>query len=270
MADWQKLISRGNVEDRRSAGPMLGGVGLVGAIIVVAFSYFTNGGDLGKALQQLEGTAITQQNFQSEDLAKSDQYAEFAATVLGSNNDYWQQVFTANERTYAAPKLVLFRGLTQSGCGGASSQYGPHYCPIDSTIYLDETFFDELQARFKAKGGDVAEAYVIAHEVGHHVQNLLGSLEESQESQEKAINAELQADCYAGLWANSIADKGVFESNEVTEALDAAAAVGDDRIQQKTTGRINPESWTHGSSDQRVNAFNAGYTTGDPTKCSYN
>ncbi|MCC2632109.1 MAG: putative neutral zinc metallopeptidase, partial [Patescibacteria group bacterium] len=170
MADWSKIGSSGNVEDRRGAS-MVGGLGIVGTLIVLGFTYFSSGGDLGAVFDQLQGTGISQQQFQSTDLQKADDYPAFASAVLGSNNDLWQKVFSENGRRYEEPKLVLFRGLTQSACGGASSEIGPHYCPVDSTIYLDETFFDELQRRFNAKGGDVAEAYVIAHEVGHHVQN---------------------------------------------------------------------------------------------------
>jgi predicted metalloprotease len=155
----------------------------------------------------------------------------------------------------------------------ASSQVGPHYCPYDKKIYLDETFFDALVTELGASGGDVAEAYVIAHEVGHHVQNELGTLEAVNQSQdsEASINIELQADCFAGLWANSIKSAGVFDAGEIKEAMDAAAAVGDDHIQETVRGRVNPETWTHGSSEQRVKAFNTGYETGDLTSCnSYN
>jgi predicted metalloprotease len=166
--------------------------------------------------------------------------------------------------------LVLFRSATQSGCGLATSDVGPHYCPQDQTIYIDETFFIELQERFKAKGGDVAEAYVIAHEVGHHVQHQAGVLEQAQRSgtQSSAIATELQADCYAGAWANSIAHLGVFEQNEINEAIDAAAAVGDDRIQQSANGQVTPETWTHGSSAERVKWFTLGFESGDPNVCS--
>jgi predicted metalloprotease len=153
---------------------------------------------------------------------------------------------------------------------------GPHYCPLDKTIYLDETFFEELKNRFGAEGGDVAEAYVIAHEVGHHAQNELGIMSQVQKAQQSSgndanalsIKLELQADCFAGLWANSIKDQGVFEKGEIHEAMDAAAAVGDDRIQEKVIGYQNPESWTHGSSKERVEAFNKGYETGLLSSCN--
>ena len=160
-------------------------------------------------------------------------------------------------------------------CGTATSQVGPHYCPLDKTIYLDETFFDELTNRFGAQGGDVAEAYVIAHEVGHHAQNELGIMTQVYDMRESdpqgadsaSVKLELQADCFAGLWAHSIKDIGVFEAGEIREAIDAAAAVGDDRIQEKVTGYVNPESWTHGSSAQRAEWFNRGYEEGQLAAC---
>ena len=186
--------------------------------------------------------------------------------MLGSTDTLWADLFSRNGKPYRAPKLVLFRGTTPSGCGGASTDVGPHYCPRDETIYLDETFFDELRARFQARGGDVAEAYVIAHEAGHHAQNLLGTLDGARDN-ETSVKTELQADCFAGLWAHSIRDLGVFEPGEIAEALDAAAAVGDDRIQKAIDGRVHPETWTHGSSAERVRWFTRGYETGSLAAC---
>ena len=161
-------------------------------------------------LNQVQTQAPSSQ-LTSSDFEGADQYEVFASTVLGSNNDLWSRVFSQNGIQYREPKLVLFRSAVQEGCGVATSAAGPHYCPADQTIYLDETFFDELQTRFKAQGGDVAEAYVISHEVGHHVQNLLGVFDQiDPRDNEDSIRAELQADCFAGLWANSIRDIGVF------------------------------------------------------------
>jgi uncharacterized protein len=200
----------------------------------------------------------------------------FTETVLGSNDDLWAAIFAENGLTYAPPTLVLFREATGSACGGADARVGPHYCPLDETIYLDETFFGELQSRFGAEGGDVAEAYVIAHEVGHHVQNELDIMDEVQTMQQQtsgsernqlSVALELQADCFAGVWANSIRDAGVFLPGEIEEAMDAAAAVGDDRIQETVQGRVTPENWTHGSSEDRVAWFTAGFDTGDPAGC---
>jgi predicted metalloprotease len=270
MANWNNLGSRGDVEDRRGLGNtarLSGAASIVGIALLLLVNYF-NGGSVIDVLPQLLETQVgQQQNITTTDFDGADEYEVFASTVLGSTNDMWTELFAKNNLTYEKPTLVLFRGGTQSSCGGATSDVGPHYCPLDHTIYLDETFFDELQRRFGATGGDVAEAYVIAHEVGHHVQEELNTLEPDR-SNEDSIKTELQADCYAGLWAYSIKDLGVFEPDEIQEALDAAAAVGDDRIQKASTGRVNPESWTHGSSAQRVNAFNTGFEHGTLASCS--
>lgn len=284
MAFWGKIKSRGNVDDRRSNSPLAigSGLGVGGVILVLALSYFLNGSiDPGLVLDSINGLQNQQQtqNLSEEELnafAGADDYEMFVATVLGSNNEIWKFIFDQNNRQYQEPTVVLFRGATESACGYASSQMGPHYCPVDSTIYIDETFFDELQRRFKAQGGDVAEAYVIAHEVGHHVQNLLGTIEQVRAASQANPNAandlsiaqELQADCYAGLWAYHLKDKSVFEPGEINEALDAAAAVGDDNIQEKVSGSINPESWTHGSSEQRQYWFNIGFEQGSLTACN--
>jgi uncharacterized protein len=282
MARWDRLRSRGNVEDRRGmGGPMVaaGGVGGIGILVLLLMTFLGGGGvDLDQVLGQLQGgQAPPQGGVQAEEFQGEDDYEVFAATVLGSADDTWRSIFSANGLEYAEPRLVLFRGQTQSGCGGANSATGPHYCPLDRTIYLDETFFDELVRRFGAEGGDVAEAYVIAHEVGHHVQNELGILEQVQqlqrsagsqaEANELSVRLELQADCFAGIWAHSIRDLGVFLPGEIQEAIDAAETVGDDRIQQTTQGRITPENWTHGSSEQRVEWFTIGFETGDPSRC---
>ena len=273
MAFWDKIKSRGNVEDRRGFGPLAiggGSLGLGGLAIILLLNYLS-GGDITDVINQLPEQIPTSQ-LSTESFEGADNYEVFAATVLGSTNDYWTQVFAQNNATYTPPKLVLFRGATQGGCGVSSSEVGPHYCPLDSTIYIDETFFDELQARFQAKGGDVAESYVISHEVGHHAQNLLGIMEQVNRStgntNELSVKQELQADCFAGLWANSIRNLGVFEPNEITEALDAASAIGDDRIQKTTEGRVTPENWTHGSSAQRVEWFNKGFETGSLSQCN--
>ena len=271
MADWSKITSRGNVEDRR-ASPLLlggGGLGVLGVILYLVFGLL-GGSDVSDVLNQLPNLQVQNQVVDTENLSKPDEYEVFASTVLGSANDMWSEVFVQNDFIYTEPRLVLFRSATQGGCGIATSAVGPHYCPLDSTIYIDETFFDELQRRFGALGGDVAEAYVIAHEVGHHVQRDLGVLEvvQAERSNDLQIKAELQADCFAGLWMNSIKNLGVLEPGEIREAIDAAAAVGDDRIQAATEGQINPETWTHGSSDDRVFWFNKGYDTGRVSECN--
>ncbi len=263
-----------------SGGMAVGGLGGIGLIIVLLMTLFGGGGGgLDQILNQMqEAQAPTQSGAQAEEFEGADDYEVFVSTVLGSTDETWASIFSAWNLTYAQPQLVLFRNSTQSACGGATSAVGPHYCPVDETIYIDETFFDELTTRFGAQGGDVAEAYVIAHEVGHHVQKRLGIMEEVQRAQQSAssqaeandlsIRLELQADCFAGVWAYSIRDAGVFLPNEIREAVDAAAAVGDDRIQERVTGQVNPETWTHGSSDQRVAWFTQGWENGDPSVCN--
>lgn len=276
MANWDDITSIGNIEDRRGISPaaILGGGGGVVAILLALGLNFLGLNVAPSTIEDMLNSFSATQNLQVDqsqqpaEFRGEDSYEVFASKVLGSSNDVWTQVFSANGLTYSPPRLVLFRGVTQSGCGLAASQVGPHYCPNDSTIYLDETFFDELHTRFGASKGEVAQAYVIAHEVGHHVQNELGALASSAaQTQEGSIALELQADCYAGVWAYAQAKNGVFEGDEVSQAISAAAAVGDDRIQQATEGRVTPENWTHGSSEQRVGAFNTGYATGDPTRC---
>ncbi len=280
MANWGNILSGGNVEDRRSSGPAILGGGLsLGGIALVILYNVLSGATPEELLNQLQNTAVEPQNsITSQEFDGQDSYEQFTAKVLGSNNQMWSAIFSRSNQTYQEPTLVLFRTATESGCGTATSEVGPHYCPNDATIYLDETFFNELTTRFGAGGGDVAEAYVIAHEVGHHVQNQLGIIDKiggsnfgsgnsGSRSNDLSVRMELQADCFAGLWVNSLKDQNVLEPNEVHEAMDAAAAVGDDRIQSKVTGQINPERWTHGSSAQRVEWFDKGYTTGSVAAC---
>lgn len=269
MANWGKILSRGRVEDRRSAKTMaVGGIGAGGIVLLLVLNTLL-GGSPADLLNQIEQMPLGIQNSSSSEYEGEDSYEVFASTVLGSNNSFWIKAFSNLGITYTKPSLILFRQATSSGCGFASSQVGPHYCPLDNNIYLDETFFDELVSRFGASGGDVAEAYVISHEVAHHVQNILGITEQVQQDQsnEMSIKLELQADCFAGLWANSIKKENIFEPGEIHEAMDAASAVGDDRIQEKVTGYINPENFTHGSSADRVKWFDTGYTKGDFTAC---
>lgn len=275
MADWGKILSRGDVEDRRSLRPAaVGGISVTGIVLFLAINYLS-GGSLQSGLGQVAQSVLEQQTQQvqtTQDTSQfegNDPYEVFASTVLGSNNDNWTNKFNQINKTYTAPKLVLFRQATESGCGVATSDVGPHYCPVDQTIYLDETFFDELTNRFGAQGGDVAQAYVIAHEVGHHVQNLLGNLDESSQlDNATSIKTELQADCYAGVWANSIKDQGVLGPGEINEAMDAAAAVGDDRIEEKVQGYANPETFTHGTSEERQSWFTTGYDKGTLDACN--
>jgi uncharacterized protein len=264
MANWGNLKSRGSIDDRRAFGASgrIGGIGIGGLALVLLFNYLNTGTiDVGSVLSTLQNQQVVQQNIDPKAFEGADEYETFTSTVFGSTTDMWSSVFTQAGQTYTPPHFVLFRGSTTSSCGGASASVGPHYCPGDETIYLDETFFDELQHRFGGGSGDVAQAYVIAHEVGHHVQN------ELQLENDSSVATELQADCFAGLWASSLKDQGVFEPGEIKEAIDAAAAVGDDNIQKRTSGYVNSETWTHGSSAERVSAFNKGYESGAFSTC---
>lgn len=276
MARWDKITRSGNVVDRRGVGggiAFASGGGIVVLLLTLGFNYLginVSQSTVQEVLSQIDSLQSRQvdEADQPVEFRGDDDYEVFTKKVLGSADDVWTKSFRDNQRDYQAPRLVLFRDATQSGCGSAVSQIGPHYCPYDSTIYLDETFFEELKSRFGADTGEVAQAYVIAHEVGHHVQNQLGALTSSaQSTRQGSIALELQADCYAGVWAYSQARNGVFEGDEINQALSAAAAVGDDNIQKRTEGHVSPESWTHGSSEQRVNAFQTGYQTGNPAEC---
>lgn len=276
MARWGKIGRKGNVIDRRGMGGGLafaGGGGLVVLLLTLGLQFM----GLNVSQSTVEDILSQVDNFQSSRVDQADQPAEFrgeddyevfASRVLGSADAVWEDVFAADGRQYSPPRLVLFRDATGSACGGALSQIGPHYCPADSTIYLDETFFDQLKSRFGADTGEVAQAYVIAHEVGHHVQRELGVLDSpTRSTREGSIATELQADCYAGIWAYSLAGDDIFQDGEIDQALSAAAAVGDDNIQRRTTGQVSPESWTHGSSEQRVAAFETGFSSGNPSQC---
>lgn len=275
MALWDKIGGSGNVQDRRGqrSGLALGG-GLGGIILIAAF-VLLSGGSTADVLDAVLGQVAQQSQNQQTDQPFEDpnNYQAFAAKVLGSTDEAFTSAFSKETNTpYAPPKLVLFRGMTQTGCGGADSSIGPFYCPSDQTIYLDEMFFDQIRSQLGAttSGDDVAQAYVIAHEAGHHAQNLLGTMAKYSSANDPAVSVkiELQADCYAGVWAHSVREQGVFENeNEIDEALSLASAIGDDRIQAKTQGQVNPETWTHGSSEQRVTWFKKGYSSGSLGGC---
>lgn len=277
MANWDEITSEGNVEDRRGTAPTIafaGAGGIVALLLTLGLNYLglnispQTVQDVLATVQSLDSGTATQAD-QPVEFQGNDSYEVFTKKVLGSTDDVWSTVFQRNNLTYKKPRLVLFRQATQSGCGAATTEVGPHFCPEDNTIYLDETFFDELHSRFGSDVGQVAQAYVIAHEVGHNVQKQLGVFDNGPAADSSAsIDIELQADCYAGIWAYVQGKNGLFLNGEINQALSAAAAVGDDRIQQAAGARINPETWTHGSSAERANAFMIGYTTGQPNKCT--
>jgi uncharacterized protein len=208
--------------------------------------------------------------------ASTDVNKDFSRAVLGDTEDVWSQIFKASGKRYDAPKLVLYRGVTRSACGRANAAVGPFYCPADRDLYLDTSFFNELHNRFGAPG-DFAQAYVISHEVGHHVQNLLGTMgqfeAQMQRGDERTSNAlsvrlELQADCFAGVWGFYSQKRGIIDAKDIEQGLRAAAAVGDDNIQKRTTGYVVPESFTHGSAEQRARWFRTGLQSGDPRDCN--
>lgn len=273
MANWDLINGGGNVEDRRgttSALAFTGGGGLVVLLLTLGLNYLgvNVSPDMVSGVVNSFGSSQVDQQEQPPEFRGEDSYEVFTAKVLGSTDQVWNEAFAKKGQTYQEPRLVLFRNATQTGCGLASSAVGPFYCPTDQTLYLDETFFEELKNRFGGSAGEVAQAYVIAHEVGHHVQNLEGLFAAGNpQTQHGSIETELQADCYAGVWAYAVNKNGVFSPGEIDQALSAAAAVGDDNIQERTQGRTSPETWTHGSSEQRVNSFNKGFNSGQPGVC---
>lgn len=273
---WQGRRKSDNLEDRRgmsSGGKTVVGGGIIG-IVILLLNVFggENGQMVGNILQQTQGKRPAQTEARELTAAELEEQA-FVNAVLVDNEDVWTKIFQENNMTYKQPKLILFSGAVETACGNATSDSGPFYCPGDQKVYMDLTFFEELKTRFGAKGGDFATAYVIAHEIGHHVQTLLGTsakMREMQQGKSKAeanklsVALELQADFYAGLWTHyNQKMKGILEDGDLDEALSAAHAVGDDAIQAKMQGHIVPESFTHGTSEQRKYWFMKGYKTGD-------
>jgi uncharacterized protein len=274
-----------NVEDRRGMSPGggmggmrmggagLGGLGLGGLLVLAAIGYFLTGDPLGflggggVPVDQGPGMAPP-----TGGAPPADQQAKFATQVLADLEDTWGQIFAKANRQYRQPVLVLFSDAVNSACGMNSAAVGPFYCPGDYKLYIDLSFYRDLDQRFGAPG-DFAQAYVIAHEVGHHVQNLLGVFEQVRRSENRgnanalSVLQELQADCFAGVWGHYAAARGVLDPGDVEEGLTAAAAIGDDRIQRQTQGRVTPETWTHGSSAQRVQWFKTGMQSGQVQSC---
>lgn len=267
-----------NMEDRRgmSGGKTAIGGGIIGLIILLVTVF---GGENAQQITPILEQFNQQQSPQTESRTLTPEEikeGEFVKTLLADNEDIWTKIFEENNLTFEAPKLVLFSGQVQTACGGASSASGPFYCPGDRVIYMDMAFFEELRTRFGAEGGDFAVAYVLAHEFGHHIQTLLGTSEKVRQLQENrsetegnklSVALELQADFYAGLWTHyNEKQNAMLEPGDIEEALSAANAVGDDAIQKKMQGQVFPDSFTHGTSEQRMYWFNRGFKSGDFNK----
>uniref|UniRef100_Q47AF1 Metalloprotease n=1 Tax=Dechloromonas aromatica (strain RCB) TaxID=159087 RepID=Q47AF1_DECAR len=269
-----------NIEDRRDGGGGgigRGGVGIGGIVLALVISYFTGINPM-TLLGIVEQTPLGRQEAPAAHKPPAnDDTARFVSKVLASTEDVWTDTFRQNGRQYEVPKLVLFTGATPTACGTGQTAMGPFYCPGDHKVYIDLAFYRELKDRFKAPG-EFAQAYVVAHEVGHHVQNLLGIADKVHQARQRAgkvegnalsVRMELQADCLAGVWGKRTDTmKHVLEPGDLEAALTAATAIGDDRLQQQAQGRIVPESFTHGSSEQRVRWFKRGFESGDMNQCN--
>jgi predicted metalloprotease len=274
-----------DVRGRRMGGGGLavggGGLGAAALVIYLLFTLLSGGGGLDGQLAPLDDQQIGRGDTPGE-VSEACQSGEDANTrqdcrivgVVNSVQRFWDGVFQRSNRQYRYANTFFFTEQIQTGCGFASSQVGPFYCPRDQHVYIDLGFFDELQSRFGTGDAPFAQAYVIAHEYGHHVQNLLGVLDQigndRQGPESRAVRSELQADCYAGVWAANAVDADLLEEltqADINNGLDAAAAIGDDRIQEQTQGQANPETWTHGSSEQRRRWFSRGYENGRPAAC---
>ena len=268
--EWKGRKTSRNVEDRRGkGGAMVAGGGIGGILIVLLVAFL--GGDPGVVLDQLGGSGGTTSNQPYEATPEEEELAEFVSVVLADTEEVWTEVFAEEGMEYVEPTLVLYTGSVESACGTAGAAVGPFYCPGDYKLYIDLSFYNELQTQFQAPG-DFAMAYVVAHEVGHHVQNLLGVMEEVQplrnqlseeEYNKLQVRLELQADYLSGVWAHHAQGMGYLEEGDLEEALTAASAVGDDTIQQRSRGYVVPESFTHGSSEQRKRWFYKGFQSGN-------
>lgn len=273
---WQNRQGSNNVEDRRGASGSGGGrtPGIIGIIVLLVGAYY--GVDLsgvvggGNALTQQQTAAPMQESAQEKELA------QLSSVVLKETENVWGAYFQKHGAQYQVPKLVLYRGATQTACGMGSAQAGPFYCPGDNKLYIDLSFYNTMKTELGA-GGDAAFAYVLAHEVGHHVQTLLGTIQKVNQAQQRvskaeanalSVKLELQADCYAGVWAYYAEKDGLFEVGDIEEAYNAAEAVGDDRLQHRAQGYTVPHTFTHGTSAQRKQWFNKGLQTGDINQCN--
>ncbi|MBW7983506.1 KPN_02809 family neutral zinc metallopeptidase [Enterobacillus tribolii] len=283
---WQGRRESQNVEDRRgssSSGSGLGGGGmripvrgkggLILLVVVLVAGYY--GVDLTPLLNG--GAPVTQtQQAQPANAQLDNEMAKFTSVILASTEDTWRDIFRQMGKQYQDPKLVMYRGATRTGCGTGQSVMGPFYCPADRTVYIDLSFYQEMKTKLGA-GGDFAQGYVVAHEVGHHVQTLLGIERKVRELQQSAsrtdqnrlsVKMELQADCFAGVWGHYMQNEKILEQGDLEEALNAAQAIGDDRLQQQSQGRVIPDSFTHGTSQQRYTWFKRGFDSGNINNCN--
>lgn len=287
---WDQGHESPDVIDKRGEGGGIGGRGLGGllgflplllrmrggwliALLVVGVMVFAGSGGLGGMFGGSGETTTTSAPVKGG-AKTSDKKAQFVAFVLDDTQGTWQKIFSERGKTYRNAKLVMFTGATQTACGAGQAAAGPFYCPSDERVYIDLSFYDELEQRFGAKG-DFAQAYVIAHEIGHHVQHQLGisdKVHNAKPGQQRgesglSVKLELQADCFAGIWAHASDEKKILDPGDIDEALGAAAAIGDDRLQKQSGGRVNPETWTHGSSAERSRWFKTGYERGTIEAC---
>lgn len=281
---WQGRRESDNVEDRRNQSGSVGGGrmriprgkgGIALLIVVIVAGYY--GYDLSPLLSggSSSVTPSTQQQWQQTS-GKEDEAAQFTRTIFAMTEDTWQQLFQKMNKTWQAPVLVMYRNQTSTACGSGQSAMGPFYCPADGKVYIDLSFYDEMKTKLGA-GGEFAQGYVVAHEVGHHVQHLLGIDRKVRQMQQGAnqtqmnqlsVKMELQADCFAGVWGYYMQQEKVLETGDLESALNAAQAIGDDRLQQRSQGRVVPDSFTHGTSQQRYSWFKKGFDGGNPGQCN--
>ena len=271
---WQGRRESSNVEDRRSSGGGFGGgkpTGILGLIIILVGAYY--GVDLSGLVGEMEVGTTQSSPLQSQ---QEDQLFKLSKVVLGDTEEVWSTYFSKNNRQYVEPRMVIYNGVTPTACGTGQSAMGPFYCPNDQRVYLDLSFYNDMKNKLGA-ASESAFAYVIAHEVGHHVQNLFGTLTQVHrlqsrssraEANQLSVKLELQADCYAGVWASQAVKSGLFERGDIEKAFNAAESVGDDLLQKRSQGYVVPDSFTHGTSAQRLQWFKVGLTSGNPAQCN--